>query len=97
MHGTVKGQTQPVLYSSSHRMQELMLLFSESPVLSSCVESYMCTQPEPSHRVIGASMSEPLSSDLNMNFVCLSVCGWMDRQLTVNHFRLLFCTFCVMH
>jgi len=94
MHGTVKGQTRPVLYSSSaHRMQELILLFSESPVLSSCVESYTCTQAEPSHRVIGTSVSEPLSSDLNVNFVC----GWMDRQLTVNHFRLLFCTFCVMH
>ena len=25
-------------------------------------------------RVIGASVSEPLSSDLNVNFVCLSVC-----------------------
>jgi len=46
---------------------------------------------------IGASVSEPLSSDLNVNFVCLSVClSWMDRQLTVNHFRLLFCAFCVM-
>jgi len=41
--------------------------------------------------VIGASVSEPLSSDLNVTFICLSVC-----QLTVNHFRLLFCTFCVM-
>jgi len=29
--------------------------------------------------------------------VCLSVCLFvMDRPLTVNHFRLLFCTFCVM-
>jgi len=28
-------------------------------------------------QLIGASMSEPLSSDLNVNFVCLSVChGW---------------------
>jgi len=27
--------------------------------------------------------------------VCLSVCH--GRQLTVNHFRLLFCAFCVMH
>ena len=48
--------------------------------------------------IIGASVSEPLSSDLNVNFVCLSVClSWMDRQLTVNHFRLLFCALCVMH
>jgi len=29
--------------------------------------------------------------------VCLSVCqSIMDRQLTVNHFRLLFCAFCVV-
>ena len=47
--------------------------------------------------IIGASVSEPLSSDLNVNFVCLSVClSVMDRQLTVNHFRFLFCAFCVM-
>jgi len=33
-------------------MQELIFLFCKSPVLSSCVDSYMRTQPEPSHRVI---------------------------------------------
>jgi len=32
---------------------------------------------------IGARVSEPLSSDLNMNFICLSVClSWMDHQIT---------------
>ena len=33
-------------------MQELIFSFSKSPVLSSCLDSYTCTQPEPSHRVI---------------------------------------------
>jgi len=33
-------------------MQELIFLFSKSPVLSSCVDSYTRTQPEPPHRVI---------------------------------------------
>ena len=33
-------------------MQELIFLASKSPVLSSCVGSYTCTQPEPYHRVI---------------------------------------------
>ena len=36
--------------------------------------------------VVKASVNEPLSSDLNVNFV-------MDRQLTVNHFWLLFAHF----
>jgi len=58
--------------------------------------------------IIGVSMSETLSSELHLSVcllvclfvglsVCLSVClSWIDRQLTVNHFRLLFCTFCVV-
>jgi len=33
-------------------MQEFMFLFSKSPVLSSCVDSYTLTKPDPSHRVI---------------------------------------------
>jgi len=33
-------------------MQELIFLVSKSPVLSSCVDSYTRTQPEPSQRVI---------------------------------------------
>ena len=42
--------------------------------------------------LVGASMSEPLSSHLNVNFVCLSVRLYvMDRPYTINHFRLLFC------
>ena len=51
--------------------------------------------------LVGATVSKPPSSDLNVNFICLSVClsvclSWMDRQLTVNHFRLLFFVFYVM-
>jgi len=39
-----------------------------------------------SEPIIGVSVSEPLSSHLNVDFVCLSV---MDRLLTINHFWLL--------
>jgi len=47
---------------------------------------------------IGASVSEPLFSDLNVNFICLSVSlSVMDCQSTVNRFRILFCTFCIIH
>ena len=38
--------------SSAQRMQKLIFLVSKSPVLSSCVDSYMRTQLELSHRVI---------------------------------------------
>jgi len=42
-----------------------------------------------SGRSLGRVWASPYS-DLNVNFVCLSV---MDRQRTVNHFQLLFCAF----
>jgi len=51
-----------------------------------CVYPY-CVESEapPTLTLIGASVSEPLSIDLNVNFVWLSVClSWMDHQLTVN-------------
>jgi len=64
------------------------LLHRYSAILVSCVYRLY---------IFRASVSEPLSSDLNVNFVCLSVgLSVMDRQLTVNHFRLLFCVFCIM-
>ena len=77
------------------------------------LEYKVCTSPSSYHThllvltycsllLIGASVSEPLSIYLNVNFICLSVClsvcpSVMDRPLTVNHFRLLFYVFCVMH
>ena len=37
----------------------------------------------PCRGIIGASVNEPLCSDLNVKFICLSVClSWMDRHLT---------------
>jgi len=48
-------------------------------------------------QLVGASVSEPLTSDLNVNFVCLSVrLSVMDSPLTVNHFWTFFCALCVM-
>jgi len=41
----------------------------------------------------GERGASPFQRELHLS-VCLSVClhlSWMDRQLTVNHFRLLFC------
>ena len=41
-------------------------------------------QKLPNKIIIGASVSEPLSSDLNVNFVCLSVCLSVCHGGTVN-------------
>jgi len=72
------------------------------------LEYKVCTSPFSYHThllvliycsllLIGASVSEPLSIHLNVNFICLSVrLSVMDRPLTVNHFRLLLYVFCVM-
>ena len=47
-----------------------------------------------SEPVIGVSVSKPLSSHLNVDFICLSVClSVMNWLLTINHFWLLFCAF----
>ena len=47
-----RPSTSRVIFSSAHRIQELIFLFSKSPVLSSSLDSYKRTQPEPSHRII---------------------------------------------
>ena len=59
-------------------MQELILLFSKSPVLSSCVASYMRTQPESSQRVI-----------LNNAHFQMNVMHMGDVDVLVHYFRLI--------
>jgi len=58
----------------------------------------ICTHILP-HRmalIIGASLSEPHTSETSLHpCVCKFVC--LNRPLTVSHFKLLFCAFCVMH
>jgi len=41
--------------------------------------------------IIGASLSEPHTSVISLHSACVCLLACLDRPLTINHFRFLFC------
>jgi len=61
-----------------------------TPHVHTCTH-LMCTH---AHTLVGASLSEPGSPHTSVTSLHMCVYAYLDRPLTVSHFRLLFRAFC---